>query len=61
MSEDKLSDREIEIRRRQAAGLSRKQAEEVQVSQEAHDAQLEKANRKKPAKDEKSGEGDPKK
>jgi hypothetical protein len=56
MSEEKLSDREIAIRGRVAAGLSRQQAEEVQAQQVAHDAELEKASKPKGKKaDEASG------
>lgn len=51
MSEDTISIREKLIREKQAAGLSRSQAEEVVANQEAHDAALAKAA--KPSKGDK--------
>jgi hypothetical protein len=41
--EKKLTEREAAIRLKQIAGLSREQAEAVVASQEAHDAELAKA------------------
>jgi hypothetical protein len=43
MSDEKNPDREKLIRSKQAAGLSRKQAEAVVADQEAHDAELAKS------------------
>lgn len=63
MSSDKISPREQLIRAKQAAGLSRSQAEEVVANQEAHDEQLAAAEKKAKAakksdkpKDEPAGE-----
>lgn len=43
MSDEPISDREKLLREKQAAGLTRTQAEEVLSRQEAHDADLAKA------------------
>lgn len=47
MPDKELSEREILIRSKISAGLSRKQAEEVVDTQEAHDADLAKAAKPK--------------
>lgn len=57
MPEEKLSEREIAIRGRQAAGLSRPQAEQAQNAQDEHDANLAKAGKKPETQPEKKGKG----